>query len=210
MYASLISFELQELLDLKQRQQRGPQLVQQIRKQANDVSIQICWFTFVLFFYIASCIWYIAQHTKTLSLPSLHMTGPWFYHINALQNTENWRFCRTTWVRRSETQGQSTGGRLMTFIDILHLLKIVGDALHELALKTRIIFFSCAWIWTEWHLQSERAARKATVLQMATMYTALGGTLLNVGVTLNSQGNQIVANGSFIGAGRCFLHLLTI
>jgi hypothetical protein len=29
----------------------------------------------------------------------------------------------------------------MTFIDILHLLKIVGDALHELALKTRIIFF---------------------------------------------------------------------
>ena len=75
-YASLISFELQELLDLKQRQQRGPQLVQQIRKQANDVSIQICWFTFVLFFYVASCIWYIAQHTKTLPLPSLHMTGP--------------------------------------------------------------------------------------------------------------------------------------
>ncbi|RLN35705.1 hypothetical protein C2845_PM03G29300 [Panicum miliaceum] len=49
-------------------------------------------------------------------------------------------------------------------------------------------------------LESERAARKATVLQMATMYTALGGTLLNVSVTLNSQGNQIIANGSFIGA----------
>jgi hypothetical protein len=39
------------------------------------------------------------------------------------------------------------------------------------------------------------------------MYTAMGGTLLNIGVTLNSQGNQIIANGSFIGAGR-FLFLL--
>jgi len=94
-----------------------------------NLLVHIC-----VFFYIASCIWYIAQHTKTLPLPSLHMTGPWFYHINALQNTENWRFCGTTWVRRSETQGQSTGGRPMTFIDILHLLKIVGDALHELFL----------------------------------------------------------------------------
>lgn len=58
---------------------------------------------------------------------------------------------------------------------------------------------------TSLHLQSERAARKATVLQMATMYTAMGGTLLNVGVTLSSQGNQIIANGSFIGAGRVIL-----
>jgi hypothetical protein len=49
--------------------------------------------------------------------------------------------------------------------------------------------------------KSERAARKATILQMATMYTALGGTLLNIGVTLNSQGNQLIANGSFVGAG---------
>uniref|UniRef100_A0A0E0LYV2 ABC1 atypical kinase-like domain-containing protein n=1 Tax=Oryza punctata TaxID=4537 RepID=A0A0E0LYV2_ORYPU len=56
-------------------------------------------------------------------------------------------------------------------------------------------------------LESERAARKANVLQMATVYTALSGTLLNVGVTLSSQGNQIVANGSFIGAG-IFLALL--
>ncbi|XP_062199128.1 protein ACTIVITY OF BC1 COMPLEX KINASE 7, chloroplastic-like isoform X2 [Phragmites australis] len=56
-------------------------------------------------------------------------------------------------------------------------------------------------------LESERAARKAKVLQMATMYTALGGTLLNVGVTMNSQGNQTIANGSFIGAG-IFLALL--
>jgi len=142
------------------------------------------------------------------------MTGSWFYHINALQNTENWRFCRTTRVRWSETQGQSTGGMLMTCIDILHVLKVLWDTLqeniHYLVLwpesgqhfKLVYIFFPFAWFWTERHLQSERAARKATVLQMATMYTALGGTLLNVGVTLNSQGNQIIANGSFIGAGR--------
>lgn len=49
--------------------------------------------------------------------------------------------------------------------------------------------------------QSERAARKATVLQMATMYTVLGGALLNIGVNLSSQGNQAFANGSFVGAG---------
>ncbi|KAK9133982.1 hypothetical protein Scep_013510 [Stephania cephalantha] len=50
-------------------------------------------------------------------------------------------------------------------------------------------------------LESERAARKATALQMATMYTVLGGTLLNIGVTLSTQGNQVIANGSFVGAG---------
>ncbi|KAL9243963.1 hypothetical protein vseg_017791 [Gypsophila vaccaria] len=56
-------------------------------------------------------------------------------------------------------------------------------------------------------LESERAARKATILQMATMYTVLGGTLLNLGVTFSSQGSQMVANGSFVGAG-VFLTLL--
>ncbi|KAK9691243.1 hypothetical protein RND81_09G184600 [Saponaria officinalis] len=56
-------------------------------------------------------------------------------------------------------------------------------------------------------LESERAARKATILQMATMYTVLSGTLLNLGVTFSSQGSQMVANGSFIGAG-VFLTLL--
>ncbi|KAK4751078.1 hypothetical protein SAY87_004560 [Trapa incisa] len=50
-------------------------------------------------------------------------------------------------------------------------------------------------------LEAERAARKATILQMATMYTVLGGTLLNLGVSLSSQGNQFIANGSFVGAG---------
>ncbi|KAL2938626.1 Protein ACTIVITY OF BC1 COMPLEX KINASE 7 chloroplastic [Bienertia sinuspersici] len=49
-------------------------------------------------------------------------------------------------------------------------------------------------------IKSERAARKATILQMATMYTVLGGTLLNLGVTFTSQGTQIAANGSFVGA----------
>ncbi|CAH9060660.1 unnamed protein product [Cuscuta europaea] len=50
-------------------------------------------------------------------------------------------------------------------------------------------------------LESERAARKATVLQMATMYTVIGGTLINLGVTFSSQGNQVVANGTFVCAG---------
>ncbi|CAD6212240.1 unnamed protein product [Miscanthus lutarioriparius] len=115
----------QELLDLKQRQQRGPQLVQQIRKQANDA------------------------RDSTISMP---------YRVQRIE----------------DFVGQLESG--------------------DLKLRVRV-------------LESERAARKATVLQMATMYTALGGTLLNVGVTLNSQGNQIIANGSFIGAG-IFLALL--
>ncbi|KAL2938631.1 Protein ACTIVITY OF BC1 COMPLEX KINASE 7 chloroplastic [Bienertia sinuspersici] len=53
----------------------------------------------------------------------------------------------------------------------------------------------------------EATTRKATILQMATMYTVLGGTLLNLGVTFTSQGTQIAANGSFVGAG-VFLTLL--
>ncbi|CAN4110138.1 unnamed protein product [Withania somnifera] len=56
-------------------------------------------------------------------------------------------------------------------------------------------------------LESERAARKATILQMATMYTVLAGVLVNLGVTFSSQGSQIFANGSFISAG-VFLTLL--
>ncbi|BAT85180.1 hypothetical protein VIGAN_04269000 [Vigna angularis var. angularis] len=50
-------------------------------------------------------------------------------------------------------------------------------------------------------LESERAARKATTLQMATIYTVLGGTLLNLGITMSNQGNVAMGNGSFIAAG---------
>ncbi|XP_042475636.1 protein ACTIVITY OF BC1 COMPLEX KINASE 7, chloroplastic-like isoform X2 [Macadamia integrifolia] len=49
---------------------------------------------------------------------------------------------------------------------------------------------------------SERAAQKATVLQMATIFTVFGGTLLNIGITVSSLGSQVIANGSFIGAGQ--------
>ncbi|PWA68464.1 Protein kinase-like domain-containing protein [Artemisia annua] len=56
--------------------------------------------------------------------------------------------------------------------------------------------------------QSERAAKKATILQMATMYTIIGGTLVNIGVTFSTQaGSQLIANGSFVGAG-VFIALL--
>ncbi|KAL0400384.1 UNVERIFIED_CONTAM: protein ACTIVITY OF BC1 COMPLEX kinase, chloroplastic [Sesamum radiatum] len=53
------------------------------------------------------------------------------------------------------------------------------------------------------HFQSERAARKATVLQMATIYTVASGTLLNLGVTFSNQGSEVIANGSFVAAGEC-------
>lgn len=109
----------QELLDIRQQQQSGRQLVQEIRKQADDA------------------------RTYTMSMP---------YRVQRIEE----------FVKQLDS----------------------GD----LKLRVRV-------------LESERAARKATVLQMATMYTVLGGTLLNLGVTFSSQGSQVIANGSFIGAG---------
>ncbi|GMP66519.1 hypothetical protein CsSME_00026849 [Camellia sinensis var. sinensis] len=113
----------QELLDLKQKQRTGTQLVQEIRKQADDA------------------------RSYTMSMP---------YRVQQIEEI----------VKQLES----------------------GD----LKLRVRV-------------LESERAARKATILQMATMYTVLGGTLLNLGVTLGNQGIQVIANGSFIGAGVFFL-----
>ncbi|AEE74590.1 UbiB domain [Arabidopsis thaliana x Arabidopsis arenosa] len=116
----------QELLDLKQRQRSGTQLVQEIRKQADDA------------------------RSSTLSMP---------YRVQRIEE----------FVKELDS----------------------GD----LKLRVRV-------------LESERAARKATILQMATMYTVLGGTLLNIGVTFSNQGSQLVANGSFIGAGIFMLLVL--
>ncbi|XP_031404492.1 protein ACTIVITY OF BC1 COMPLEX KINASE 7, chloroplastic-like isoform X2 [Punica granatum] len=112
----------QELLDLKQTQRTGTQLVQDLRKQADDA------------------------RTYTVTMP---------YRVQ----------------------------RIEEFVNQLE----AGD----LKLRVRV-------------LESERAARKATILQMATMYTVLGGTLLNLGVTFSSQGSQFIANGSFVGAGVFF------
>ncbi|XP_010551963.1 PREDICTED: uncharacterized protein LOC104822435 [Tarenaya hassleriana] len=109
----------QELLDLRTKRPTGTQLVQEIRKQADDA------------------------RSSTLSMPT------------RIQRIEEF-------VKQLES----------------------GD----MKLRVRV-------------LESERAARKATILQMATMYTVLGGTLLNLGVTFSNQGSQVIANGSFIGAG---------
>lgn len=56
--------------------------------------------------------------------------------------------------------------------------------------------------------QSERAAQKARVLQMGTIYTVVGGILLNLGLTLRVQGSRAAANGSFIVAGKSLLCIL--
>ncbi|KAJ4730237.1 Protein kinase [Melia azedarach] len=57
-------------------------------------------------------------------------------------------------------------------------------------------------------LESERAAQKATKLQMATIHAVFGGTLLNLGVTFSSQARQVLASGSFITAGVFFILFL--
>eukprot|EP00262_Sarcandra_glabra_P013388 TRINITY_DN3705_c0_g1_i2.p1 TRINITY_DN3705_c0_g1~~TRINITY_DN3705_c0_g1_i2.p1 ORF type:complete len:707 (+),score=111.66 TRINITY_DN3705_c0_g1_i2:289-2409(+) len=113
----------QELLDLKQKQRTGAQLVEEIRKQADDA------------------------RSYTMSMP---------YRIQRIEE----------FVKQLDS----------------------GD----LKLRVRV-------------LESERAARKATILQMATMYTVMGGTLLNVGISFSNQGSQAIANGSFIGAGVFFM-----
>ncbi|XP_041996108.1 protein ACTIVITY OF BC1 COMPLEX KINASE 7, chloroplastic-like [Salvia splendens] len=115
----------QELLDLRQQRPTGPQLVQEIRKQADDA------------------------RSTTISMP---------YRIQRIEDI----------VKQLES----------------------GD----LKLRVRV-------------LESERAARKATILQMATMYTVCGGTFLNLGVAFVNQGSEAIANGSFVVAG-VFLTLL--
>ncbi|XP_073035630.1 protein ACTIVITY OF BC1 COMPLEX KINASE 7, chloroplastic isoform X2 [Primulina eburnea] len=118
-FAKIAAPYAQELLDLKQQQRTGTQLVQEIRKQADDA------------------------RSSTISMP---------YRIQRIED----------FVKQLES----------------------GD----LKLRVRV-------------LESERAARKANILQMATIYAVFGGTLLNLGITLGSQGSQFVVNGSFLGAG---------
>ncbi|GFP84889.1 uncharacterized protein sll1770 [Phtheirospermum japonicum] len=112
----------QELLDLRHRQQPGAQVVQKMRKQAEDA------------------------RSSTISMP---------YRIQRIEDI----------VKQLES----------------------GD----LKLRVRV-------------LESERASRKATILQMATIYTILWGTLVNLGMTLINQGGRVMVNGSFILAGVFF------
>ncbi|KAJ6794905.1 protein ACTIVITY OF BC1 COMPLEX KINASE 7, chloroplastic [Iris pallida] len=116
----------QELIESRQKLRGGTELVEEIRKQANDA------------------------RNSTISMP------------NRIQKIEEF-------VKQLES----------------------GD----LKLRVRV-------------LESERAARKASILQMASMYTALSGALLNIGVTLIAQGSQVIANGSFVGAGVFFILLI--
>lgn len=51
--------------------------------------------------------------------------------------------------------------------------------------------------------QAERAARRASIMQMATINVVSAVGLLNIGVTLSAaQGITAVSNGSFLGAGK--------
>lgn len=50
-------------------------------------------------------------------------------------------------------------------------------------------------------LEAERAARRASVLQMATVHAVATGTLLNLGVSLSGQGLTPFATTSFVGSG---------
>jgi hypothetical protein len=51
--------------------------------------------------------------------------------------------------------------------------------------------------------QAERAAQRASIMQMATINVVAAVGLLNIGVTLSAaQGITVVSNGSFLGAGK--------
>ncbi|KAJ0733373.1 putative ABC-type Cd(2+) transporter [Helianthus annuus] len=118
-FVKIASPYIQELLDLKEQQPSGTQLVAEMRKQADDA------------------------RSNTMSMP---------YRVQRIEE----------FVKQLE----------------------VGD----LKLRVRV-------------LESERAARKATMLQMATMYTVIGGTLINLGVAFSTLGKQLLAKGSFVAAG---------
>ncbi|XP_076909057.1 protein ACTIVITY OF BC1 COMPLEX KINASE 7, chloroplastic-like [Bidens hawaiensis] len=118
-FVKIASPYAQELLDLKQQQPSGPQLVAEMQKQADDA------------------------RSNTMSMP---------YRVQKIEE----------FVKQLE----------------------VGD----LKLRVRV-------------LESERAARKATMLQMATMYTVISGALINLGVTFSMQGRHLLAKGSFLAAG---------
>ncbi|KAG2405584.1 Protein ACTIVITY OF BC1 COMPLEX KINASE 7 [Vigna angularis] len=127
-FARIAAPYAQELLDMRQKHITPPQLVKEIRKQADDV-----------------------PHTSSLNFArSYTMSMP--YRVQRIE----------------EFTKQLEAG--------------------DLKLRVRV-------------LESERAARKATTLQMATMYTVLGGNLLNFGITMSNQGNVAMGNGSFIAAG---------
>ncbi|KAK1439759.1 hypothetical protein QVD17_05579 [Tagetes erecta] len=110
---------VQELLDIKQQQPSGTQLVAEMQKQADDA------------------------RSNTMSMP---------YRVQRIEE----------FVKQVE----------------------VGD----LKLRVRV-------------LESERAARKATILQMATLHTVIASTLVNIGVTVSIQGSRHIARSSFIVAG---------
>lgn len=59
-------------------------------------------------------------------------------------------------------------------------------------------------------LESERAAKRSSRMQMATMYAVLGSILVELGVTLTVliEGSQAIANVSFFGAGVCMMLFL--
>ncbi|KAL8238056.1 hypothetical protein R6Q59_019137 [Mikania micrantha] len=116
---------VQKLLDPKQEQPSGTQLVAEMQKQANDA------------------------RSNTISMP---------YRVQRIEE----------FVKQLE----------------------VGD----LKLRVRV-------------LESERAAQKATNLQMATLHTVITGTLINIGVTFSTAGSKLIANGSFVAAG-IFIALL--
>ncbi|GKV18251.1 hypothetical protein SLEP1_g28657 [Rubroshorea leprosula] len=125
-FAKIAAPYIQELLSIRERPRSGTQLVDELRKQADDA------------------------RSYTMSMP---------YRVQRIEE----------FVKQLES----------------------GD----LKLRVRV-------------MESERAAHKATIMQKATIYAVLGGTLLNLGFTIAYQGSRVIANGSFIGAGVCLILFL--
>ncbi|TXG55552.1 hypothetical protein EZV62_020808 [Acer yangbiense] len=143
----------EELLHTKENQPSATQLVEEIRKQTDDVPI-------TLPIHISLAATFLLVPTKITSL---------------LCNFQ---------IRTHTISMPHRVQRIEEFVQQLE----AGD----LKLCVRV-------------LESERAARKAAMLQMAIMYTVFGTSLLNLGVTLVvGQVCQAIAKGSFIGAGVFF------
>ena len=125
------------------------------------------------------------------------------HHVIALQCLEDRRICETTWIRRPETSSSSTWGSSSTKYfrrKNYPFFRLCGKFSRVTALESsnpHEMNSTLFWFGIENSLKEQ--------LGMATMYTVFGGILLNLGVTLANQGSQVIANESYVGAGKLFL-----
>ncbi|KAB2610726.1 hypothetical protein D8674_018758 [Pyrus ussuriensis x Pyrus communis] len=100
-------------------------------------------------------------------------------------------------------QNERTGRQLMN-----EIRKQANDVLQPNSLS--LLYYAMSMPYRiqriEEFVKDRKSARKAAILHMVTMYTVLGGTLVNLGDVEHVKAVKLSQpNGSFIGAGNLLL-----